>query len=232
MAAIFDKLGIRFLYPENWTLDQSEALAGNQVVTVYSPGGSFWSIMINPADMTPGKLAATALKAMHQQYDELDAEEVQETVAGHDLVGYDMNFYCLDLTNTAQVRSYRTPRAAYVIFCQADDREFAEVEEVFRAITISLLRLASRSIVASPRACHAFQSCRDNRAQQLVRPEKSSTAFAPPSDGPSLGFLGRSTSHFPALQGLCCTFYNSPPRQTASSARARESHERPVTSGF
>ena len=77
---------------------------------------------------------------MRQQYDELDAEEVHETVAGHELVGYDMNFYCLDLTNTAQVRSYRTDDAAYVVFCQADDREFAEIEEVFRAITMSFFR--------------------------------------------------------------------------------------------
>jgi len=140
MAAIFDKLGIRFAYPENWTLDESEALAGNQVVTVNSPGGSFWSVMIHPPAVAPEKLVATALKAMRQQYDELDAEAVEETIAGHELVGYDMNFYCLDLTNTAQVRSYRTPDAAYVIFCQADDREFAEIEEVFRAITFSMLR--------------------------------------------------------------------------------------------
>jgi hypothetical protein len=139
MAAIFDKLGIRFLYPENWQLDESEALAGNQLVSVYSPGGSFWSVMIHPPSAAPAKLAAAALKAMRQQYDELDSEEVRETVGGHDLVGYDMNFYCLDLTNTAQVRSYRTPDAAYVVFCQADDREFAEIEEVFRAITISLI---------------------------------------------------------------------------------------------
>ncbi len=140
MAAIFDKLGIRFLYPENWKLDESEALEGNQVVTVYSPGESFWSVMIHPPTATPEKLAATALKAMRQQYDELDADEVHETVAGQDLTGYDMNFYCLDLTNTAQVRTYSTPEAAYVIFCQAEDREFAQIEKIFQAITISLLR--------------------------------------------------------------------------------------------
>ena len=140
MAAVFDKLGIRFQYPENWHLDESEALDGNQVATVYAPGGSFWSVMIHPATASPSTLAATALKAMRQQYDDLDAEEVRETVAGQELVGYDMNFYCLDLTNTAIVRSYRTPSAAYVVFCQADDRELAEVEAVFRAITTSLLR--------------------------------------------------------------------------------------------
>jgi hypothetical protein len=140
MAALYDKLGISFLYPENWTLDESEALEGNQVVSVYSPGGSFWSIMIHPPGTAPEKLAATALKAMRQQYDNLDADEVRETIGGQDLVGYDMNFYCLDLTNTAQVRSYDTPDSAYVIFCQADDREFAEIEEIFRAITTSLVR--------------------------------------------------------------------------------------------
>jgi hypothetical protein len=139
MAAIFDKLGIRFLYPENWQLDECDALAGNQVVSLFSPGGSFWSVMIHAPGSSPAKLAATALKAMRQQYDDLDAEEIHETVAGQDLVGYDMNFYCLDLTNTAQVRSYRTSDAAYVVFCQADDREFADIEEVFRAITISLI---------------------------------------------------------------------------------------------
>ena len=94
----------------------------------------------SPPGAAPEKLAATALKAMRQQYDDLDADEVSETVAGQELVGYDMNFYCLDLTNTAQVRSYDTPDGVYVIFCQADDREFAEIEEIFRAITTSLLR--------------------------------------------------------------------------------------------
>ena len=140
MAANFDKLGIHFQYPENWQLDESEALQGNQVVTVYSPGGAFWSVMIHPPTASPETLAATALQAMREQYDELDAEEVHENVAGQDLIRYDMNFYCLDLTNTAQVRSFRAPGAAYVIFCQADDREFADIEVVFRAITTSFLR--------------------------------------------------------------------------------------------
>ena len=139
MPAVFDKLGIRFLYPENWKLDESDALAGNQIVSVYSPGGSFWSVMIHPPGIAPEKLAATALAAMRQQYDDLDAEEVRETVGGRDLIGYDLNFYCLDLTNTAMVRSYATPEGAYVVLYQADDREFAEIEPVFRAITLSLL---------------------------------------------------------------------------------------------
>ncbi len=139
MPSTYDKLGIRFQFPDNWTLDEIEARDSGSAVSVYSPGGAFWSITIHPAEITPRELADAALETMRQEYDELDAEAVAETVAGHDLVGWDMNFYCLDLTNTALVRSFQTPQASYLVFCQADDREFDEVAGIFQAITLSLL---------------------------------------------------------------------------------------------
>ena len=76
---------------------------------------------------------------MRQEYEELEAEAVQEKLAGRDTVGYDLNFYCLDLINTAVVRSFRTNRRTYTIFYQAEDREFAQVEQVFLAIATSLI---------------------------------------------------------------------------------------------
>ena len=139
MPAMFDKLGIRFQYPENWTIDEKEALEGNNSVSVYSPDGAFWSIVFHGGGVSPKELAAQALKVMKKEYEQLDAEIVQETVAGHDLTGYDLNFYCLDLTNTALIRAFSTPSTAYLILCQADDREFDDVEGVFRAITASCL---------------------------------------------------------------------------------------------
>jgi hypothetical protein len=69
----------------------------------------------------------------------LEAEPVHETLAGHDAIGYDLNFYYLDLTNTAAVRSLKTRRHCYTIFYQAEDREFDEVQKVFQAITVSLM---------------------------------------------------------------------------------------------
>ncbi len=139
MPAIYEKLGIKFQYPENWTLDEGEALEGEKSVSVYSPGGAFWSVMIHPRSQAPEKLVDAALQTMKQVYDELDAETVAETIGRVDLVGCDMNFYCLDLTNTAAVRSGYTDDATLVVFWQADDRELGEVEAVFRAITLSLL---------------------------------------------------------------------------------------------
>lgn len=140
MPAVYEKLGIRFQYPENWTLDEIEALEGNDAVTLYSPGGGFWSIMVHPQGAQPAELVDAALEAMREQYDDLEAESVAESVAGRDLVGYDMHFFCLDLTNTAVVRGYATEQATYVVFCQADDTEYPGVERVFQAITLSLLR--------------------------------------------------------------------------------------------
>lgn len=140
MPAVYDKLGISFQYPENWDLDEREAVEGNHGVTVYSPGGAFWSVVVQSATVDPQATADAALAALKKEYEELDAEPLTESVGGRELLGYDLNFYYLDLTNTAYIRAFRTPRASYLILCQAEDRELENVEAVLRAMTLSLIR--------------------------------------------------------------------------------------------
>jgi hypothetical protein len=77
---------------------------------------------------------------MRREYDDLDSEPVRETIGGYDLVGFDLNFFCLDLTNTANIRSLRVDRTTFTIFCQAEDREYREVGPVFAAMTLTLLQ--------------------------------------------------------------------------------------------
>jgi hypothetical protein len=139
MPATFNKLGLQFVYPDNWTVDETEALEGAASVTVYSPGGSFWSVSLHPRETPPQELVRSAVQALKQTYDELDTEDVTQDLAGKKLLGSDVNFYCLDLTNTAQIRAFAAPNFNVVILCQADDREFAEIEQVFQAMTFSLL---------------------------------------------------------------------------------------------
>jgi len=140
MPAEFRKLGISFQYPDDWTLDDQDALAGQESVTVYSPGGAFWCVSVHPWPADPTELAKAALDAMRDDYAELEAESTVETVAGHDLVGYDMNFWYLDLTNSAAVRCLKTERATYAVFFQGEDREYDRIRPVFDAITTSLLQ--------------------------------------------------------------------------------------------
>jgi hypothetical protein len=140
MPASFDNLGITFQYPDNWQLDDSEMRAGQSAVTVYSPGGAFWSVAVHTASADPARMAQAALDAMRKEYEGLEAEPIGETIAGHKLIGFDLNFFYLDLTNTAGIRSLRAGRTTYTIFFQAEDHEYNEIHLVFAAMTLSLLR--------------------------------------------------------------------------------------------
>ena len=140
MPALFDKLGIAFQYPENWALDVDDAQPGAIAVTVTSPSGAFWSATMHPRDTNPRELADIVLAAMRQEYQGLEFEPFRETVLGLPVVGYELNFFYVDLVGTAQVRAVEMPWTTFAIHCQAEDREFAEIEPVFQAMTLSLLQ--------------------------------------------------------------------------------------------
>lgn len=135
----FKNLGISFLYPDTWTLDEEPTTRGHGSVTIYSPSGAFLSISVYPRRTDPTILAKQAVDAVEQEYAEVDVEEARETVLGRDLVGYDLNFFCMDLTTTAKVRCLRAKRATYAVFSQAEDRDFERLARVFQAVTVSLL---------------------------------------------------------------------------------------------
>jgi len=139
MPAVYEKMGIRFLYPDNWTLDEEEALRGNSSITVHSPGGAFWSLVLHSAGADPAELAATALRALQAEYQDSEAVPVNEQINGRSISGYDLNFFYLDFTNTALIRAFRTAGASCLVLCQAEDREFEGLAPVFLAMTTSLL---------------------------------------------------------------------------------------------
>jgi len=138
VPATFETSRIRFQYPDNWTLEEQEVRGDDRAVTVTSPGGAFWSVAAHPAGVPPRPLADEALRAMQQEYQEVEYEPVSESVAGCEMVGYDLNFYYLDLTSTARVRCFRRVDAVYAVFYQAEDRDFDRLDLVFQAITASL----------------------------------------------------------------------------------------------
>jgi hypothetical protein len=148
MPSEFRDMGISFQYPESWTLDNEDVLVGRPSVTVVSPTGDFWSISIHPRSADPLALAKEAVEAVKEEYVDPDVEEIRENVSGHELVGYDLNFFVLDLTTTARVRCLRTRRATYAVFCQAEDEDLGRLGRVFDAITTSLLRGLGKAPVA------------------------------------------------------------------------------------
>ena len=140
MPAAFDDLGVHFDYPENWTIEDESAGRSHPLVTVVSPTGGFWSLIIHPASDDLVTLLRTVLDALRQEYTELDVEQATQQIGNCDLIGYDVNFCCLDLTNTAQIRGFQTQRGTYVLLWQAEDGDFVQLEPVFLAMATSLVR--------------------------------------------------------------------------------------------
>jgi hypothetical protein len=139
MPAVFDKFGIRFQYPENWILEDDEGSTRDQVVSVYSPGGAFWTLVLGPASADPAEMASAAVAELDAEYDDFESEATSERIGDVDMIGFDVNFICLDLTNTAWVRAWSDDRHTYLLLCQAEDRDFEQLQNVFRAMTVSLL---------------------------------------------------------------------------------------------
>jgi hypothetical protein len=131
----FAHAGLAFDYPDNWSVDTTDSAGGRAAVTVYSPEGAFWSVSAHASGGDPALLSEAVVGQMREEYRDLDSEAATETVSGRNLAGYDLNFYCLDLTNTAAVRTLETADAIYLFFCQAEDREWDRIAHVFRAMT-------------------------------------------------------------------------------------------------
>lgn len=173
MPATYERAGLYFDYPESWRLEEdghsggledgghdgkgrndaegddeaAEPAGANEPtsVTVHSPGGAFWTVLQYRGASDPRRYLEASLSAMREEYQDLDADPAEESLHGHRLTGYDLNFFYLDLTNTAHLRGVKTLGATLLILCQADDREWERIEAVFQAMTSSLLEHQPRS---------------------------------------------------------------------------------------
>lgn len=142
MSATFQNFGVTFLYPENWQLadESGEVDAGPKTISVQSPSGGFWSLHVYEPGTDPLDLASQVKLTMEGEYEGLEAFAASSEFGKATLVGYDMDFYCLDFVITAQVRSVRVGKRTFVVFCQAETRDFEKLAPVFNAMTVSLLR--------------------------------------------------------------------------------------------
>lgn len=136
----FNRNGIRFEYPENWTIEEDSSPDGIFSITASAPDGAFWSLSRQPAEVDLEQLTDFTTKQLREEYPDLEAYPASDDIFGSSLSGADFNFSYLDLTNTAAVRCLATTTACYVFFCQAEDRDWSRLHHVFRAMTTSFVR--------------------------------------------------------------------------------------------
>lgn len=140
MPTTFDQFGVCFEYPDNWVIDQPDEPALNEQVVISSPQTAFWQLCKHPSGTDLEAIFDEVLAALRTEYKEIEVEPADDHIEGHVVRGFNANFFYLDLTNTTWLRGIETPDANYLLICQAEDREFDQVELIFRAMLASVLR--------------------------------------------------------------------------------------------
>ncbi|MCA9241605.1 MAG: hypothetical protein KDA37_15450 [Planctomycetales bacterium] len=138
MPETYERFGVRLKYPDNWRVEAGEQREPHEV-TINSPNTAFWSLSVFQEPPDRQQLLENTLEAMQAEYPELECEHAEEIVASRKLVGYDLRFYCLDLTNTALVRVFDHRGSTCLLLAQSEDRELETAGPVFAAMTRSLL---------------------------------------------------------------------------------------------
>jgi hypothetical protein len=131
--------GFRFRYPVDWGVEEDQP--GEEFTVTVRPRGettAFWSVTMLRDRPPPQLTLRTILRAFEEEYAELDSYPVEERIAGQEAVGRDLEFFCLELTNSAFVRVLRTRAFTLVILAQATDAELEECRESFALMSGSL----------------------------------------------------------------------------------------------
>jgi hypothetical protein len=137
MSAQFEDGGVRFQYPENWSLEREDTDTG-WTVSLQSPGTAFMMVCLREDLPTPAQMAEAALDALKEDYPELEADDCVDNFAGQPAIGHDIRFFSLDLTNTCWTRSFYSSGGTVLVLCQSSDIELEENEPILKAICKSL----------------------------------------------------------------------------------------------
>ncbi len=140
MTAVFENEELQFMYPENWKLVQSGDTDDFVEISLESPAGGIWSVSVFNDGSSTGDLLESCAAALSEQYEDFERNDFMGEVGGIQAIGFDSHFYCLDFLVTAQVRAFELNGHTVNVFCQAESREFDKSQEVFNAITQSLLQ--------------------------------------------------------------------------------------------
>jgi len=137
MPTQFHEGSIRFLFPENWTLEKQES-EGGWMAAVQSPETAFLLISLDASLPDTESVVATAVAALREDYPDLETDECVDSVAGQPAVGHEGRFTSLDLTNTCWLRSFYCVEGTVLVLWQVNDLELERSGPVLRAICASL----------------------------------------------------------------------------------------------
>ncbi|MFK7768883.1 MAG: hypothetical protein AB8B55_16805 [Mariniblastus sp.] len=146
MTAVYDKLGLSFLYPENWKLiDESESGTPHSITLETPDGSAIWTVHVYPESAVEEDVLKETLATLQETYEDLEIAPYKGDLGGEPTNGVEALFYCLDFLVKAQLQFVRTEERLILFWTQAEDREFEKQEIVFNAISVGLLQNRSEA---------------------------------------------------------------------------------------
>ena len=134
MPATFDSFGVKFLYPENWSLVDRDAAEGEEGVTLELPSGGFFSIEREVEGQLADEVLEEIASSFENDYGEVEREELAFNSAESVERAVEFRFYYLDLLIISRLLILNRRENTYLIQMQAESRDFEANEMVFQAI--------------------------------------------------------------------------------------------------
>ncbi|HMO15801.1 MAG TPA: hypothetical protein PKD64_04870 [Pirellulaceae bacterium] len=140
MTAIIDENGIKIQYPENWRRHDLPTNIKPFEISIESPSGTIWNLHVMSPTSDPEFLVQQMLEEFRKNYEDVEVNGTNELVENTELMGFDLNFFYLDLLIEVRIRHFSTLEHSFVLMIQAESRDFDREQLVLQAITISLFR--------------------------------------------------------------------------------------------
>ena len=140
MTTTYENHGLKFMYPENWTISDPSGDELPHQISVETPDGGLWAVSLFPVESETDELLKDAVAALEETYDEVEVSAAEDDFTPFQSQGVDAFFYCLDFVVSARVRVFSLPDQKLVVLYQAESREFDKQLDVFRAMTLSMLQ--------------------------------------------------------------------------------------------
>jgi hypothetical protein len=137
MHNTYQTTGLRFAYPGDWDAQEEQTEEGLSI-TVSGDGSAFCSVMLMPDRPSAESVIEAAMTAYRESYDDFDVYPVACRIAGQESVGRNVDFFCMELVNSAWLRAFRTGRFTVLVLAQSGPDEQLAAKRAFDTVCDSL----------------------------------------------------------------------------------------------
>ena len=134
MPKSFESFGVKFLYPDNWTLAERDEEGGDEGVTLELPGGGFFAVERERDGELVEELIEEVADSLAEDYGDVEREEVELPGASDQERCVEFRFYYLDLLIISRLTIMKLDGVTLVVQMQAESRDFDANEMVFEAL--------------------------------------------------------------------------------------------------